>query len=121
MSDTPKSDAAIAMLPAFVEQMQARLEMGKRAYGDSSFERPMSSLIIEIQQEFEDAANWSFMAWTALEKLKTRVLDIENEAAIQRKEERFTAEPICTLCGRRFQPNAIPYSVCVPCSTACGL
>jgi hypothetical protein len=78
---TPKSDEAITMLPQFVEQMSSRLDSGRRAYGDSSFERPLPRLIIEIQQELEDTANWSFILWSRLEKLKRLLLEIECQAA----------------------------------------
>lgn len=77
MSDTPKSDAAIKAWPIFAEQLLSRLDAGKRTYGDSSFDRPMSRLIVEIQQELEDTANWSFILWARLEQMKQKIAALE--------------------------------------------
>jgi hypothetical protein len=73
MSKTPKSDAALEQWGSFTDEIRQRLESGKRAYGDSSFERPEERLITEIQQELLDVTGWSFILWHRLEALRSRV------------------------------------------------
>jgi hypothetical protein len=74
---TPKSDEAIAMLPQFVGEMEARMQAGKNEYGDSSFECELKRLVVEIQQELVDNANWSHILWTRMELLKRKIARIE--------------------------------------------
>lgn len=75
---TPKSDAALQQWPAFASEIYARLDMGKRTYGDDSFERPAERLIVEIQQELMDVCGWSFILWHRLESLKALVASLED-------------------------------------------
>jgi hypothetical protein len=71
--------------PAFVEAVRARLEAGRAAYGDRSFERPTAALAGELQQEALDLAGWGFVLFTRLRELeaKTRRLDEAAELAAQ--------------------------------------
>lgn len=77
MSDTPRSDAALARFGEFCTRVQARLESGKRVYGDSSLERPLVSLIEEIRQEVLDQAGWAFLAFERLADLEGQVQILE--------------------------------------------
>jgi hypothetical protein len=77
VSDTPKSDEALKQWPAYTDEVFSRLENGKRAYGDSSFERPLESLITEIQQELMDVSGWAFIQWHRLESMKEKARVVE--------------------------------------------
>ena len=59
--------------PAFILAVRARLDAGRRIYGDRSFERPEAELLTELQQECLDLAGWGFVLWTRLERLRLRV------------------------------------------------
>lgn len=73
---TPVSDDAIAVdFPAYVEAVLKRLEAGKRAYGDASFERPLSELAREIQAEALDFAGWGFILWRRALKLEELAIE----------------------------------------------
>jgi hypothetical protein len=56
-------------LEDFVAAVRRRLEKGREAYGDRTFELPASNIIIEAQDELLDAA-YSFIAWCRLERLR---------------------------------------------------
>jgi hypothetical protein len=83
MSDTPKSDAALRRWPEFTGEVHARLDMGKRIYGDDSFERPLERLLVEIQQELMDVCGWSFIMWSRLEKMKARTTSAEDSSPLR--------------------------------------
>lgn len=83
MSDTPKSDAAIARFEGFTSEVRSRLEAGKRAYGDSSFETPLERMITEIQQELMDVTGWSFILFDRLEELRERLRAVSASAQLQ--------------------------------------
>ncbi len=70
VSITPESEAALNSFGEFAERIRARLDAGKREYGDSSFNRPRGELVDEIQQELLDVVGWSFILYSRLEKLK---------------------------------------------------
>jgi hypothetical protein len=55
--------------PAFVEAVSQRLEMGREAYGDVSFDRPVHDLIGELQQEARDLAVGAYVLWVRLEQM----------------------------------------------------
>lgn len=59
--------------PAFIERIHARLEVGRRAYGDASFERPADELLDEIEAELLDVCGWSFVLYERIERLRQRV------------------------------------------------
>lgn len=65
MSDTPLSDQAIEMLPRFFEMFRARLETGKKEYGDRSFLRDTSEIDDEIDQELLDIVGWAYVRWAS--------------------------------------------------------
>ena len=79
-SITPKSDAALAQWPEFADEIYARLNMGRRTYGDDSFDRPLERLVIEIQQELMDVCGWSFIMWRRLEEMKARIASLEDSS-----------------------------------------
>jgi hypothetical protein len=60
----------LAVWPAFAEAVRARLEAGRAAYGDKSFERPPAELVGELQQEALDLAGWGFVLWCRLEAMR---------------------------------------------------
>jgi hypothetical protein len=57
--------------PAFAESVRKRLEAGRTAYGDRSFQRPPAELVAELQQEALDLAGWGFVLWCRLEGIRT--------------------------------------------------
>ena len=57
----------------FIEQLEARLELGVEEYGDESFLKPPRTLLYEIQEELLDVCNWSFIMWKRLNDLKARL------------------------------------------------
>jgi hypothetical protein len=56
--------------PEFVEAVRTRLEAGRAAYGDRSFDRPTAELIGELQQEALDLAGWGFVLFERLRRLE---------------------------------------------------
>lgn len=71
--DDSRSDQALERFGEFAARIRARLESGKRVYGDSSFERPLVSLVEEIRQEALDVAGWAFILYDRLAELEQRV------------------------------------------------
>lgn len=71
--ETPKSDAAMQRFPIFAEAIYARLDGGRRNYGDSSFEQPPARLAEEIRQELLDVAGWAFIMWERINELEQRL------------------------------------------------
>jgi hypothetical protein len=90
VSSTPKSDAALEQWGSFTDEIRQRLESGKRAYGDSSFERPEERLVTEIQQELLDVTGWSFILWHRLEALRSRVEQCVAETSCSNSAESQT-------------------------------
>ena len=72
-SATPRSDRALEQFDEFTARIRERLENGRRVYGDSSFERPLTSLVEEIRQEVLDQAGWAFIAYVRLSELEDRI------------------------------------------------
>ena len=60
----------LAAWPAFVEATSARLEAGRRDYGDRSFSRPPEELAREVEEELFDVAAWSFILWTRIRTIR---------------------------------------------------
>lgn len=51
----------------FRDQMQAKLELGEKCYGDASFSKTPEVLILELQQECLDLAGWGFILHSRLQ------------------------------------------------------
>ena len=66
-------------LDRFVGQLRARLEAGARAYGNTSFERPIAEVIGEAMEEAEDICGWAFLAWVRLDRLRAVVERVEQQ------------------------------------------
>lgn len=56
----------------FVGILRARLEVGAREYGDTSFERHTEAIIGEVEQELLDVVGWSYILWCRMHKLRQR-------------------------------------------------
>jgi hypothetical protein len=67
--------------PAFVEAVRARLEAGRAAYGDRSFDRPTAELLGELQQEALDLAGWGFVLFERLRRLEAAAKRVDEDAA----------------------------------------
>lgn len=84
MSATPQSAPAepwAADFDQFVEAMRARLHVGALEYGDQSFDKPLSSLADEIDQELVDQANWSFIGFMRLQRTRRKIEELERRCA----------------------------------------
>jgi len=57
----------------FVERLRARLAVGARIYGNTSFDRPEADLIDEVQGELEDVAGWGLILWVRMQRLRERI------------------------------------------------
>jgi hypothetical protein len=61
---TTQSGAVIRdSYPVFCAEVQKRLEVGAREYGDGSFRKPDAALVREIEQELLDVMGWGFILW----------------------------------------------------------
>jgi hypothetical protein len=56
--------------PGFVAAVSQRLEKGREAYGDTSFDKPIIELLGEIEQECLDLTGWGFILWVKLQSMK---------------------------------------------------
>lgn len=70
-TEPPEPDPLDAF-DGFVAKVRERLEAGRAACGDRSFDRPTAELVGELQQEALDLAGWGFVLWARLETLKAR-------------------------------------------------
>lgn len=51
------------MQATFLDLLAARLEAGRREYGDASLLRSPAELVGEIEEELLDVAGWAFVLW----------------------------------------------------------
>jgi len=66
--DIPKpSPDPLDAFDGFVSAVRQRLEAGRVAYGDKSFNRPPAELVREIQAELLDVCGWSFILYQRLD------------------------------------------------------
>lgn len=61
----------------FMARVRERLAQGEREYEGRSFERPAHELAEEIEQELEDVAAWSYIAWTRVRRLRAALDRLE--------------------------------------------
>ena len=54
----------------FAAEVRVRLELGRTAYRDESFSRPLSDLMLEIRAELLDVAAWAYIASVRLEAVE---------------------------------------------------
>ena len=66
--------------PAFAARVRERLETGRAAYGDQSFDADPAVLVEEIRQELLDVCGWAFVLATRLDRME-RALTIKRDAA----------------------------------------
>ena len=59
------------------QQLCAKMEKGKREYGDESLELPLSALLDEIDEEFMDAIGWSVIGRRRVNVLRGMVKILE--------------------------------------------
>ena len=82
MSTTPLSDAALLSFPDFMEAVRARLENGKREYGDASFKRPTEDILGELAQELLDQAGWAFIGYCRIMDALRALRSVESHAFV---------------------------------------
>lgn len=73
MSATPKSDDALRRFDIFTAQVRRRLEAGRSAYGDASFEMNPPRLSGEIEEELLDVMGWGFVLWCRMREIAGRL------------------------------------------------
>ena len=62
--------------PSWSELLKHRLDAGFKAYGDRSFNEDPSKLLDMIAEEAADLANWSYIAWVRVQKLKAKLAKV---------------------------------------------
>ncbi len=65
--------------PKVREQLERRMAVGHREYGDRSFDRPLFTLLNETEEELLDQMIWSFIAITRLGRLRDRIQKLEEK------------------------------------------
>ena len=88
--------------PEFEKKAKSRLRRGHREYSDISFDRPLSSLLRETEEEIYDQILWSFIALTRLSPLWGRIQRLENAIGAIEVEERLMDQPIPDLTNDPF-------------------
>lgn len=73
--------------PKFEKKLKKRMEQGHREYGDRSFDRPLFSLLDEIEEELLDQPVWAFIAWTRIENLRDRLQILEGQMSIEEMKQ----------------------------------
>ncbi len=73
----PSSADPLSQFDAFIGAVRARLEKGRREYGEASFSRPPAELVGELEQEALDLAGWGFVLWCRLRALSEATLAAE--------------------------------------------
>lgn len=63
--------------PAFMAELKGRLDVGRATYGDTSFSRSSSELLVELEQEALDLAGWGFVLWERLRRLRAKCVAVE--------------------------------------------
>jgi hypothetical protein len=66
----------------FVERLRARLAVGARFYGNTSFDWPEADLIDEVQGELEDVAGWGLLLWVRMQRLRERIEREQSQGGI---------------------------------------
>ncbi|MEQ8720975.1 MAG: hypothetical protein RID81_06825 [Sandaracinaceae bacterium] len=56
-------DGKRAEFRVFLEDVRARLELGRVRHGDGSFDLPLEEILGRVQRQATDAAGWAFVAW----------------------------------------------------------
>ena len=62
----------------FTDACRKRMKRGHRGYGDRSYERPLTNLLQEIEEELLDDHNWRSVAWYRVNRLKEKVRLLED-------------------------------------------
>ena len=78
-------DTEAAARRQFLDALAARLELGARDYGNTSFDRPMASTIGELEDEALDIAGWAYVMWVQLKRRCARLDDAS--ATLQSRPE----------------------------------
>ena len=65
---------------AFAAAVRARLDAGRAAYGDRSFDAPPSALAAELEAEALDIAGWGFILWARLRRLREAAARLDGAA-----------------------------------------
>lgn len=71
--DLPPVDPGREQLPRwshFTGKVAGRLDAGRVAYGDRSFERTPDELSGEVEEELLDVCAWSFILWCRIQTLR---------------------------------------------------
>jgi hypothetical protein len=69
------SDLSQLDVHAFLSLVRDRLTVGRREYGDASFERPVAELLGEIEEELLDVVGWSAVVFARVQRMKREAAD----------------------------------------------
>ena len=64
----------------FQQQVRERMEMGRKEYGDRSFDAQGLELVEEIRQELLDVCGWSYILWHKLGRVEQAIKPLEQDA-----------------------------------------
>ena len=64
----------------FQQQVRERMEMGRKEYGDRSFDAQGLELVEEIRQELLDVSGWSYILWHKLGRVEQAIKTLEQDA-----------------------------------------
>lgn len=82
----------LASWPSFVDATSARLEAGRRDYGDRSFSLPPDELAREVEEELFDVAAWSFILWTRIRAIREATTPTRDTRSTRPEMEVFPEE-----------------------------
>ena len=67
----------------FIKEAEARMKDGAKEYGNQSFTRDPQLLLGEIEEELMDVANWSFILYCRLQKMRQALAGVDLDDDLQ--------------------------------------
>ena len=64
----------------FLQELEVRLEKGRKEYGDATLDRPLAEIIDEMKQEFLDVVGWGYFGWLRLCELEAAAQSVKEKA-----------------------------------------
>ncbi len=71
MKRPPDFNRQFDLQDEFLKNLAARLEAGRKEYGNSSLMQSPTDLKREIEEELLDVAGWAFVLWVRVRHLET--------------------------------------------------
>lgn len=67
------------ILDEFMSKLDARMRDGYEEYGDESFDRPLLTLIKEIEEELLDICGWGMITYSRIQDIKEKIATMVEE------------------------------------------